>query len=405
MADYSSGQRRFRNFADLTEAKKEAATIAEKMSRGEAAALELTNHDRAAYLRALDHLKPIKVPLEVAARNYAEACKILKGDWVIEAAKFYAKRNPTQIHTKTVQEVVDEFLQAKESRRQKAEEDRDLSQRYLQDLRYRCGKFAAAFPCEIASISAAQIEDFLNGLRLSPRSNINFRRVLNTLFEFARRRGCLPQDRDVMAQVEKIRDNGGDIEIYTPEEMKWLLAAADQDFLPTLALGAFAGLRSSEIERLTWLDLNLKDRFIEVKKGKTKTKTRRIVPIVDNLGKWLAPYSGRSGKVWPHGHDDSYDAQQETAERTAKESDKVPPVNWKANALRHSFISYRLADIQNANQVALESGNSVSTIFAHYREWVRPKQAKEWFSICPAEDQRPSIEPVATASRTVSSAN
>ena len=42
---------------------------------------------------------------------------------------------------------------------------------------------------------------------------------------------------------------------------------------------------------------------------------------------------------------------------------------WKHNALRHWLISYRVADIQNVAQVALEAG-SPQMIFKHYRELV-----------------------------------
>ncbi len=61
-------------------------------------------------------------------------------------------------------------------------------------------------------------------------------------------------------------------------------------------------------------------------------------------------------------------------------------LKWKKNPLRHFFTSYRLADIQAAAQVALEAGNSPQIIFQHYRELVRPKDAKSWFSITPGED-------------------
>lgn len=56
---------------------------------------------------------------------------------------------------------------------------------------------------------------------------------------------------------------------------------------------------------------------------------------------------------------------------------------WKHNTLRHSFISYRVADIQNVAQVALEAGNSPQMIFRHYRELVRPAEAKTWFALAP----------------------
>jgi hypothetical protein len=58
---------------------------------------------------------------------------------------------------------------------------------------------------------------------------------------------------------------------------------------------------------------------------------------------------------------------------------KVKQVKWKKNALRHSFISYRVAAIQNVAQVALEAGNSPQIVFAHYRELVRPAEAKALF--------------------------
>ncbi len=56
---------------------------------------------------------------------------------------------------------------------------------------------------------------------------------------------------------------------------------------------------------------------------------------------------------------------------------------WRHNALRHSFCSYRLADVNSAAQVALEAGNSPQMIFEHYRELVTEKAAKAWFAITP----------------------
>ena len=68
---------------------------------------------------------------------------------------------------------------------------------------------------------------------------------------------------------------------------------------------------------------------------------------------------------------------------------------WKKNALRHSFISYRVADTQNVNQTALECGNSPAVIFKHYRELVRPAEAKKWFGIAPDADGKVTVIPKA----------
>jgi hypothetical protein len=56
---------------------------------------------------------------------------------------------------------------------------------------------------------------------------------------------------------------------------------------------------------------------------------------------------------------------------------------WKRNALRHSFCSYRLAEVKNAAQVSLEAGNSPQMIFQHYRELVTEQEAGAWFGITP----------------------
>src|SRR5262249_4256788 len=147
---------------------------------------------------------------------------------------------------------------------------------------------------------------------------------------------------------------------YAPAELQRLIKAATKPYLPCLLLGAFAGLRSSEIERLKWQDVNLARGFIVASAKKKGTPSRRTVPIQPNLAAWLAPYANRKGKVWRGTHDQFSDAQQETSAATAEK--KLAAVPWKHNGLRHSFISYRLAELKNDAQVALEAGNSANTI-------------------------------------------
>jgi hypothetical protein len=70
-------------------------------------------------------------------------------------------------------------------------------------------------------------------------------------------------------------------------------------------------------------------------------------------------------------------------------------IKWKQNALRHSFITYRLAEIQDVNRVALEAGNSPQMIFRHYRELATPQQARTWFAITP--EAAPNVVPMKLA--------
>jgi len=69
------------------------------------------------------------------------------------------------------------------------------------------------------------------------------------------------------------------------------------------------------------------------------------------------------------------------------------PGGWRQNALRHSFISYRVALTGDVARTALEAGNSPKMIFRHYREVVEEDAAKTWFSIMPPEGWLPKELP------------
>ena len=166
------------------------------------------------------------------------------------------------------------------------------------------------------------------------------------------------------------------IDIFTARELSALLKYASTDLATCLAIAAFTGLRSEEILRLEWSDLRLSANFVEVGAHKAKTATRRLVPIPAVLAQWLAMAGNRDGgPVWPVSKTAYFDAIRATARRAR--------VTWKQNALRHSWISYRLAEVQDVNRVALEAGNSPQMIFRHYRELATPEHAHTWFSIVP----------------------
>jgi len=61
-------------------------------------------------------------------------------------------------------------------------------------------------------------------------------------------------------------------------------------------------------------------------------------------------------------------------------------LEWKHNGLRHSFISYQLAQIKNVHQVSLEAGNNPTMVSKHYRQLVSETQASEWFGIVPPKN-------------------
>ncbi len=385
VADYTNGQRRFRGFSLEAEARKEAERIAGQLATGNATAATMRNSEAASYGRAVQLLEPTGLSLEMAASTVAKAFQIWGEDCIIEAAKFYALHRADQITQRTVAQVVAELIEARRNA--------GKSDRYLSDLRARLTRFANDFAVDISSVTGPDLQGWLNRLKGAPQTKKNFRTVLFTLFSFAESLGYILKGSNPVADTESISTRGdGAIEIYSPAEIAALLKAASDDFLPFVALGAFAGLRAAETERLEWQDIDLTGGFIHVGADKAKTRSRRLVPIPPNLSAWLerVPLASRKGNVWKGTPDTLRDARAATVQAAKAES---AGIEWKDNALRHSYISYRLADTQDAAKVALEVGNSPQMVFKHYRELVRPDAAKTWFAVAPKRPENILVIP------------
>lgn len=376
VASYATGKRKFDSYADEAFAIEAANKLARQLSEGDTKAALLTEDQAVEYVNAQRELQPTGVSLTTAVSRFVEAFNIA-GD-VVAACKFYSARHK-RTTAKRVADVVAELLTKKEAH--------GASERYMQSLRHRLNRFAEDFQRDTCNITTAEIQAWLDSKKFGAQTYTNCRSVVHLFFKFAVARGYAADN--PVAGVERVKVRNGDAEIFTPVEIARLLAAVTPEFLPSLAIGAFAGLRSAEIERLTWDEIHLAERFIVVGASKAKTAGRRIVPITDNLAEWLAPYAGREGNVWTGGHDEFYEAQQDTAAATAVEADAEkgikaqPPVKWKANALRHSYASYRFALTNDAGRVAGECGNSAGVIHKHYRELVRPVDAQRWFNVKP----------------------
>jgi integrase len=237
------------------------------------------------------------------------------------------------------------------------------------------------------------VERHLENLKVAGRTKRNHFRHINSLFKFAIRRKHLPKDAlDEMTAIEKPEEDTAEIEIFSLNEMNEILRVARPEITAWLAIAGFAGLRTAELQRLEWQDVNLTEKHIEVTAAKSKTASRRLVPMTENLLAWLTPHAQANGRVSSYENMSkqiSWLVQDINAAREKLKKEKgIDPKDvllfkWKRNALRHSFISYRLAAIKNTAEVALEAGNSPQMIFKHYRQLVTEAEAKNWFSIMP----------------------
>jgi len=379
---YRGGKRHRKAFRGEKEALKHADETVKALDVGRGVSLALGSSELESYHHAKLALGDLTSPppLHVALQEFVAAKKIL-GDIPLVSAveRFMADAKAANLKPITVSDLVKEFIAAKESD--------GLSPRYIKDCRLRLGRFGRDFQTPIANVKTTDVDAWLRSLNQSPRSRNNFRTLIVTLFGFAQSAGYLPKDRVTEAEhVARAKGRGGVIEIFTCDEISRLLGAAGDEVLPYLALGAFAGIRTAELMRLTWDCIRFDRKSIEIRAGMAKTSQRRLIPLSDNLAAWI----GRLAK--PNGPVITLARPEKTAsEVVAATCD--PAIPWKRNGLRHSYASYRLSVIQDAGKLALEMGNSPTMIFQHYRELVTADDAKAWFEIMPKDkDEEDSKE-------------
>jgi integrase len=364
--------------ADLEKAKAAAHDACIKIANGNQSALEFKDTDRMAFLRATEAASKVNVPIDTACREYADAIQILGGKVsVSEACRDWAKRNAVTLPKVTIAAAVEQV-------QQRAVTDCKSKARQ-HELEILLNRFSESFQCDAHTITPGMISSYLTNLPLGERSKRNYRDVISHLNRWLILHGYLAKGTDWMDGVQKYsKRKFGAVEIYTPEEMKLILAKAGKKLVPFVAVAAFSALRHSEIKRLEWQQVELSDKagesFIEVLPvaGTKSDQRRRLVPVKDNLKAWLMPYRQKSGKVCP------VNCTSTLLPRIVKSA----KVQWKKNAFRHSGISYRIAESGDIARVADESGNSVQVIRSNYLRRVKPSAAAEWFSIMPPKKAR-----------------
>ena len=332
------------------------------------AALAFNERQRAEYLECSEKLAPFNATLR-------------------DAVEFYLPHLRATNRSCAAKELVEEILKAKAAD--------GASKRYLSDSRSRLKQFAKSFDGKpVAEITTTEIDHWLRSLSdsatgelLAPITRNNFRRVLNVAFNFARNRGyCVDNPAAKSAKAKAVETPAG---ILSVEETSRLLENAPEKSVAYIAIGAFAGLRRAELERLDWKEVDLQSRLIEVTAKKAKSARRRFVKIKPNLLLWLKPYAKPHGPVTPSGY----------RKLLARSRRAAGIQSWPNNALRHSFASYYLAHFNKAGaaELALELGHTnANLVFQHYRQLVKPKDGKRYWSIVP-ETNSPNMVPLSKA--------
>jgi len=177
-------------------------------------------------------------------------------------------------------------------------------------------------------------------------------------------------------KTPNVKRNGSQSKMTNIERQEDDPANISVIMIPRLMFGCFAGLRSSEIQRLTWENVRLDVGQLFMTKGKNRNSERYVTltpPLLDWCKKMLD--NGATGPVLKgYGSKDVYTIQRRLC--------KAAGVNIPNNVLRHSFGSHHLVHYASDGNTAAEMGHhSAQMTFQAYRRAVHKVQAAAYWDI------------------------
>lgn len=288
------------------------------------------------------------------------------GKTIDDAVAFYLSHLEQTKRAAPLRAAVEELI----ANRRKA----GASEVYCYDLALRLGRFAASFhDRNTAQIATEDIDCWLERLGVASVTRNTYRRDLITLFSFCVTRRYAASN--PAAQSQRAKEVSAPVGILTSTQLALLLESSVPSVVPYMALGAFAGLRVAEIERLDWAEIDLQAGLIEVTAKNSKSARRRLVKILPNLKAWLGPLRKATGPIVP----------RNLRSLLLKSRRAAGLSQWPPNALRHSYASHHIAHFSDAAALALELGHThPGLIFVHYRQVVKPTDAKHYWEIIPS---------------------
>ena len=251
------------------------------------------------------------------------------------------------------------------------------------------------------SLTEPAIRDWLDSMDVAPRTKNNRLAELRTMINAATQRQLAPKGFNPACDVPKVREKKSEPSTWDASQLRAIFATLLQkdrsDLIPFVALGAFGGLRPTEIagvpgerDGIHWTDINFDERYIRVRAevaGKLSEPryiqfTHRESGLTEaqaeacwqTLRSWLDIGRQLSGPV-------AYRKSQTMTSAILREAGIID--QWPADVLRHSFISYFLALTNNRAHVAEMAGNSPRIIASNYRAPVLLASANDWFSVRP----------------------
>jgi len=332
----------------------------------------------------LARLKPTR--LTAAQVREAEACferLASAGHLTLQAAvDFYLANWKAPVTRISVADALDKFLADKRARNLRPVSLDNMASR-TRALRVLHGHR------HVDEITTDALKSLIHRDGCGPTTRNNTRRLLNNVFRWCVKAGYCAAN--PVQPIEYVKADHGEPDILSVAECQRLLDTASTyrngALMPYLVLALFGAIRPAEVCRLAWRNVDLEAGVVTITGSMAKMRSRRVVQLSDNAVAMLRPFALRRAPITLPSH------RKVFARLTRAAGFK----RWTPDVLRHSGISYHLAQHQHEGQTATWAGNSPDIIMRHYRGLVRPAEAEAFWMLttAPAANVVPLAEAVA----------
>ena len=227
---------------------------------------------------------------------------------------------------------------------------------------------------DLRQITKEEVQGFVTAERdagYSPRTINKVITIMKLIFKKAIESGRL--DSNPAVSVDRPSQQRREREFLNPDEIRRLLKEAPEEYLPLYAIGVLAGLREGEILALRWMDVDLEEGLIYVRRsyhdkhgfGDPKSDTsRRAVDMSPRLLAILTEYKNRAGGaledlLFPGKDSEKPISRQNLLQRhfyRTLEAAGLKKVTF--HALRHSYAALMIASKASIKYLQHQMGHS-----------------------------------------------
>ena len=267
-------------------------------------------------------------------------------------------------------------------------EERELDAKTMREYRSHLDRFRKSLgEHPLGALTKRDIEAWLKKIKVRGKTRNNYITTLRTFCEFCIRGEIL--DKNIAKLVPKSRVYAKTPIILDVEDaLKFAnyIYVHEPRLVAPFAIALFAGVRTCELEKLLWSDIDFVERRVHIRLeiSKRPNQRERWIKMDDNLFAWLSVCEEREGKILKYPTLDNFWG------RRSKAFERATGKKWPRNGARKSFGSLHWAFGGDVKQTSKDMGNSPQIAKKFYIAAIEEEKGRQFRQVLPESKDVPA---------------